>query len=132
MEVDMNRGIHCYRCVKICDDVQGQFVWKVVDRGFGTRILPEGGQSLLKSGCVSCGACVDTCPTGALEDKTVLSGGRPDSWTRSVCGYCGVGCELEAGVRGDRITGIRPVLDSPVNRGQLCSKGRYAFGFVDS
>ena len=31
--VDMSRCIECYRCVRICDEVQGQFVWHLWDRG---------------------------------------------------------------------------------------------------
>ena len=65
--VDMSRCIDCYRCVRICDEVQGQRVWHVRDRGLETRIVPDG-PSLRESSCVGCGACVDTCPTGALED----------------------------------------------------------------
>ena len=70
--VDMSRCIDCYRCVRICDEVQGQFVWHVRDRGVETRIVPDG-PTLLESSCVSCGACVDTCPTGALEDRRSLA-----------------------------------------------------------
>ena len=40
--VDMARCIDCYRCVRICDEVQGQFVWHVRGRGIETRIVPDG------------------------------------------------------------------------------------------
>ena len=60
----MARCIDCYRCVRICDELQGQGVWHIRDRGLGTRIEPDG-SSLRDSSCVGCGACVDTCPTGA-------------------------------------------------------------------
>ncbi len=36
----------------------------------------------------------------------------------------------ERGTRDERIVVIKPVLDAPVSRGHLCSKGRYAFDFV--
>ncbi|HET7217028.1 MAG TPA: formate dehydrogenase subunit alpha [Vicinamibacterales bacterium] len=127
--VDMSRCIDCYRCVRICDEVQGQFVWHVRDRGVGTRVCPDG-PNLRDSSCVGCGACVDTCPTGALEDRLSTFVAAPTEWTRSVCPYCGVGCELNVGTRAGHIVSIRPVLDSPVSKGHLCVKGRYAFGFV--
>ena len=57
---------------------------------------------------------------------------RPDTATRTTCPYCGVGCELDVGTRDDRIVQIRPAIDAPVNKGHLCVKGRYAFGFVDA
>jgi formate dehydrogenase major subunit len=130
IRVDMARCIYCYRCVRICNELQGQFVWRVWSRGDATRIRPDSGTTLRESSCVSCGACVDTCPTGALEDKSVLSLGTPVSWTRTTCPYCGTGCEMNVGTRDEQIMVIKPVLDAPVSRGHLCSKGRYAFDFV--
>ena len=130
ISVDMNRCILCFRCVRICAEVQGQFTWRVWGRGARTRIAPDSGTTLAESSCVSCGACVDTCPTGALEDRAVLELGAPQQWTRTVCPYCGVGCELEVGTRARRIVSARPVLDAPVSKGHLCVKGRYAHGFV--
>ena len=73
----MAQCITCFRCVRICNELQGQFVWQVWDRGDATRIVPDSGTTLRESSCVACGACVDTCPSGALEDKSVLEfGGR--------------------------------------------------------
>ena len=40
LHVDMARCIHCYRCVRICDELQGQFVWHALGRGEATRIVP--------------------------------------------------------------------------------------------
>jgi formate dehydrogenase major subunit len=130
IRVDMSQCIYCYRCVRICDELQGQFVWQIWNRGDATRIRPDSGTTLRESSCVSCGACVDTCPTGALEDKSVFSLGTPASWTKTICAYCGTGCEMNVGTRDERIVVIKPVLDAPVSRGHLCSKGRYAFDFV--
>ncbi len=129
--VDMSRCIDCYRCVRICDELQGQRVWHVRNRGLGTRILPNG-PSLLESSCVSCGACVDTCPTGALEDAGAPALGSASQWTRTTCPYCGTGCEMTLGTRDGRIVSVQPVLDAPVSKGHLCVKGRYAFEFVSS
>ncbi len=129
IQVDMSQCILCYRCVRICEELQGQFVWKIWNRGDATRILADSGSTLLASSCVSCGACVDSCPTGALEDKSVIARGIPTAWTRTTCPYCGTGCEMNAGTRDGRIVQIQPSLDAPVSRGHLCVKGRYAFGF---
>jgi formate dehydrogenase major subunit len=129
--VDMSRCIDCYRCVRICAELQGQFTWHVHGRGLDTAIRPDG-PTLRDSSCVSCGACVDTCPTGALEDRSLLTGESPSQWTRTVCPYCGVGCELNVGTLKNRIVTVRPVADSPVSKGHLCVKGRYAFDFVDA
>jgi formate dehydrogenase major subunit len=129
--VDMSRCIQCGRCVRICNEVQGQFVWHVRDRGSAMHIEPDG-PDLLLSSCVSCGACVDTCPTGALEDATFDTLGPPDAWTRTVCPYCGTGCELSVGTRDGAIVSVKPQRHSPVSKGHLCVKGRYAFEFVSA
>ena len=129
LAVDMSRCIDCSRCVRICNEVQGQGVWHVRERGLETSVVPDG-PSLRESSCVGCGACVDTCPTGALEDAGASPLLTPSQWTRTTCPYCGVGCEMHAGTRDGRLVAVRPALDAPVNKGHLCVKGRYAFGFV--
>src|SRR5574341_2275594 len=130
IRVDMTQCISCFRCVRICDDLQGQFVWSAHERGGRTRIVPDSGGLFGESSCVSCGACADTCPTGAILDKTVAAHAAATTWTRTTCPYCGVGCEMHAGTRDGRLVEIRPVLDAPVSKGHLCVKGRYAFDFV--
>jgi formate dehydrogenase major subunit len=129
IRVDMSQCITCYRCVRICEEVQGQFVWREAERGAATRIVHDG-LNFRTSGCVSCGACVDTCPTGALADQSRLTFGGATEWTKTTCPYCGTGCEMEVGLHQARIVGVRPVKDAPVSKGHLCVKGRYAFEFV--
>lgn len=122
--------IKCFRCVRICDEVQGANVWQTMDRAGDTHVVPDSMGLLLDSSCVSCGACVDACPTSALVDTTRLEQGAPDQWTRTTCPYCGVGCELNVGSRNGRIVQVLPVNDAPVNKGHLCIKGRYAHQYV--
>lgn len=130
IRVDMSQCVTCYRCVRICSEVQGQFVWQVLGHGEETSIRPDSGTTLLESSCVSCGACVDTCPTGALEDKSILEFGHPTKWTKTTCPYCGTGCEMVVGTRDQQLVSVRPEPNAPVNHGHLCVKGRYAFDFV--
>lgn len=132
IKVDMTRCIDCYSCVRICDELQGQFVWQANARGQATQIIWDRGATFAQSSCVSCGACADVCPTGALEDKSVLKNGFAETWTKTVCPYCGTGCEMQVGTRGDKIVQVKPALDSPPSRGHLCVKGRYAYEFVDA
>ncbi|MFM7816465.1 MAG: molybdopterin dinucleotide binding domain-containing protein [Verrucomicrobiota bacterium] len=114
--MDLSRCILCYRCVRICDEVEGRGVWQVWNRGDRTLIRPDG-PTLATSSCVGCGACADTCPSGALGDRHPEDGSPPDRWTRTTCPYCGVGCELEIASQGTRLLRTRPVLDAPVNKG---------------
>ena len=132
IRVEMDKCIDCYRCVRICEEVQGQFVWQRWNRGDRVVLLADGKESLKESSCVSCGACADTCPTGAIDDLAIWEEGYPDQYTRSVCPYCGTGCEISIGTRNGKIVEILPVQDSPVSKGHLCVKGRYSFGFANS
>ena len=50
--------------------------------------------------------------------------------TRSVCGYCGVGCSVDIVTKNNRILGIQPAMDGPANLGALCVKGQFAFDYV--
>jgi len=131
IRVDMSQCVYCFRCVRICNELQGQFVWRVWNRGDETRIRPDG-PNLLESSCTSCGACVDTCPSGALEDRSRLEFGVATDRVRTTCPYCGTGCEMSVGTRDERIVDVKPVEDAPVSKGHLCVKGRYAFGFVSA
>lgn len=132
LRVDMNRCIMCFRCVRICAELQGQDVWHVIGRGDADHIVPGLASSLAPSACIACGACVDTCPSGALEDRAVVEHGVPERWIRTVCPYCGTGCELELGTTDGQALVGRPVADAPSSRGHLCVKGRYAVGFGSS
>lgn len=129
IQVDMSQCIKCERCIRICDDLQGQFVWHMSKRGDEEQIIPDSNGLFGKSSCVSCGACADTCPTGAIEDKNVIRFGVAEKMTRSVCAYCGVGCEINVGTKNNKIIGIHPVMESPVSKGHLCVKGRYAWNY---
>ena len=48
INVDMSQCVTCYRCVRICEEVQGQFVWKAWNRGGDTRILPARGEHVAR------------------------------------------------------------------------------------
>lgn len=50
--------------------------------------------------------------------------------TRTICGYCGVGCAVDLLVRDDRIVAVHPALDGPANEGALCVKGQFAYDYV--
>src|SRR5579871_312892 len=57
---------------------------------------------------------------------------RFDHTVTTTCGYCGVGCRLEAHARGGKIASISPAIDGPANLGHTCLKGRFAHQFSRS
>jgi len=131
MRSDMSKCINCFRCVRACDEVQGEFVLSMAGRGFDSHIIKGLDTSFEDSPCVSCGACVQACPTGAISDVFGSKSITATSTTRTICNYCGVGCNLEVATTNGKITSIHAPYDAEVNAGHTCLKGRYAFSFYD-
>ncbi len=127
---DPTRCILCSRCVRACDDTQGTFALTIDGRGFDSLMSPGQHQHYIDSECVSCGACVQACPTDALMEKTVLEKGVGTRAVVTTCGYCGVGCSFKAEVRGDEIVRMVPNKDGMPNHGHSCVKGRFAWGYA--
>lgn len=131
MTSDLSKCIMCYRCVRACDEVQGQQVLSVMGRGFDAQIIKGMNQSFMESECVSCGACAQACPTSAISDVFQSKALVGQDKVRTVCTYCGVGCNLEVSVKSGKILSIQAPYNSEVNQGHTCLKGRYAFRFYN-
>ncbi|HET7909147.1 MAG TPA: formate dehydrogenase subunit alpha [Nitrospira sp.] len=133
---DNTRCISCARCVRACDEIQPAFAISMVKSGFSIRpawgACLDGDSGIASSSCVSCGACVKECPTGALTEKTILHSGGPTSYVRTTCAYCGVGCTLDAGLRNGRVVSMVPADDGPSNRGHACLKGRFGWTYNEA
>ncbi len=135
---DYDRCVLCYKCVEACgDDAQHTFAIAVAGRGFGARIRTEFDTALPESACVYCGNCVAVCPTNALQFKTEFDLRQAANWrpeehsvTRTVCSYCGVGCNLELHVQDERIVKVTSPSDHEVTNGHLCIKGRFGWAYV--
>jgi formate dehydrogenase major subunit len=88
----------------------------------------------MDSECVSCGACVESCPTGALIEKSIMALGKADKATATTCAYCGVGCSFKAETKGEgadtEIIRMAPNRDGDANHGHACIKGRFAYGYT--
>ncbi len=131
MRADLSKCINCYRCVRACDEIQGEFVLDVTGRGFDSRISMGQNVSFNESLCVSCGACAQTCPTAAISDVFQSKSIQATDKIRTVCSYCGVGCNLEVSVKNEQILSIQAPIDAAVNAGHTCLKGRYAWRFYN-
>ncbi|PJN96412.1 formate dehydrogenase subunit alpha, partial [Amaricoccus sp. HAR-UPW-R2A-40] len=127
---DPAKCIVCYRCVRACEEVQGTFALTVEGRGFESRIVAGMNEDFLASECVSCGACVQACPTGSLIEKAVQEIGVPEHSKITTCAYCGVGCTFKAEMRGEQVVRMVPWKDGKANRGHSCVKGRFAYGYA--
>jgi predicted molibdopterin-dependent oxidoreductase YjgC len=135
---DYSRCILCYKCVEACgEDAQNTFAIAVAGRGFDARISTESAVPLTDSACVYCGNCIGVCPTGALMGRREHELRAAGTWdesqqttARTVCPYCGVGCNLELTVQDGAIVRAASPQDHDVTRGHLCIKGRFGWEFV--
>ena len=135
---DYDKCVLCYQCVEACGlDAQHTFAISVAGRGFGARISTEFDRPLPDSACVYCGNCVAVCPTNALQFKTEFDLRQSGDWrphdqevTRTVCSYCGIGCNLELHVQDNSIVKVTSPADHAVTSGNLCIKGRFGWSYV--
>ncbi len=128
---DNNKCILCNICVSICSSVQCSSAIGLIDRGFPTHIGAENEKEIINSKCVSCGNCVSNCPVGAIMPKNKI---KYREWeikkTRTICTFCGVGCEMYLKTKNNLVVGVEPS-NGPANKGMLCVKGKFGFEFIN-
>ncbi|MDX9865849.1 MAG: molybdopterin-dependent oxidoreductase, partial [Anaerolineaceae bacterium] len=125
--LEQDRCILCRRCVRACGELIGNFTLGVEERGADSSIVADLGVPLGESTCISCGACVQVCPTGALIDKKSAYLGHEVQLdkTESICIGCSLGCGIDIYSRDNRLVRIEGNWDASVNHGVLCKVGRY-------
>jgi formate dehydrogenase major subunit len=127
---DPAKCIVCSRRVRACEEVQGTFALTIDGRGFASKVSAGQDQDFLDSECVSCGACVQACPTATLMEKSVIEQGQPEHSIVTTCAYCGVGCAFKAEMKGSEVARMVPYKDGKANHGHSCVKGRFAWGYA--
>src|SRR3954453_21348286 len=135
--VNHDACILCDRCVRACDDIQGNDVIGRSGKGYATRIAFDLNDPMGESSCVTCGECVAACPTGAIINKPINGVPiRPREELRqveTVCPYCGVGCALTFNVDDEhKAIAYADGREQPGNQGRLCVKGRYGWDYAAS
>jgi len=131
IERDMNRCILCGKCARICDEIVSFGAYSVINRGLEAKIGTEFDGPL---NCEFCGSCVSVCPVGALISRPFKFKAR---WwalqkTKTVCSYCGTGCQLTLGTKDNKVLTTIYDENQGFHNGQLCTRGRFAYQFVNS
>ena len=135
MSVNLDACIQCGLCVRACREVQVNDVIGMSGRGQNSYPTFDMADPMGSSTCVGCGECVQACPTGALMpssvvDRTQVGDSKDyDREVKSVCPFCGVGCQVSLKVKDNKIKFVEGI-NGPANEGRLCVKGRFGFDYI--
>ncbi len=135
MNVNLDACIQCGLCVRACREVQVNDVIGMAGRGHNAYPVFDMADPMGDSTCVACGECVQACPTGALMPATVVDDAQVgdsadyDEEVKSVCPFCGVGCQISLKVKDNKVKFVEGI-NGPANEGRLCVKGRFGFDYI--
>jgi formate dehydrogenase major subunit len=124
--MDHNRCILCRRCIRACNDIVGNHTLGLKLRGSNTMVCADIDAPFGESTCISCGTCLQVCPTGALVDRKSAYMGRGFQVERvkSACTFCSVGCATQIVTRGGHVLRVEGDWEGH-NAGVLCVQGRF-------
>lgn len=125
--LDNNRCILCRRCTRACSDLVGNHTLGFEERGADSLLVADYNVPLGESSCISCGTCVQICPTGSLIDRQSAYQGKETDVEqhKGVCVECSVGCQRNVLTRDNRLVRIEGDWEAEFNHGLLCDKGRF-------
>ncbi len=125
--IEHNRCILCRQCVRACSELVGNFTLAFEERGAESNLVADLGIPLGESSCISCGTCIQVCPTGTLIDRWSAYQGKETELdkTKTICLGCSIGCGIDVLTRDNRLVRIEGDWDAEINGGVLCEVGRF-------
>lgn len=127
---NMNRCIHCTRCIRFGTEVAGMHEMVALQRGNNTVITTVDGKPLETD---YAGNYADICPTGSLTLKDFRF--RKRVWylhkAKSVCEGCSRGCNIELHQENEVVHRTLPRANPEVNKHWICDEGRFLFNYVN-
>ncbi len=125
VKTQMNRCIHCTRCVRFLDDVAGVHELGAVGRGEHMEISTYVEKSLTSELSAN---IIDLCPVGALTSKPYEFKARPWELTKteSIDVMDAVGSNIRVDSRGNEVLRILPRLNEEINEEWISDKTRFA------
>ncbi|HEY8280202.1 MAG TPA: 2Fe-2S iron-sulfur cluster-binding protein [Bdellovibrionota bacterium] len=128
---NMNRCIHCTRCIRYCDEVGQIHEMIAQNRGNSTEIITIDNNPLKTA---YAGGLADVCPVGSLTTKDFRFKKRV--WYlkpgEGVCDGCSQGCNITHSQESNYLFRLEPRLNMEVNKWWMCDEGRYGFHHVHS
>ena len=129
IQKNMNRCIHCTRCIRFGDEVADIREMVALKRGNNTEISTIDGKALETdyAGCYA-----DICPTGSLTLKDFRFEKR--AWflkkTPTICEGCSKGCNMEVHHENNIAHRCVPRVNMDINQYWMCDEGRFNFHYV--
>src|SRR6266545_747997 len=127
--LDRERCVQCARCTRFADQVAGDPLIELLDRGPSEQVGIADG---VPFDSYFSGNTVQICPVGALTGASYRFRARPFDLqsTDSVCEHCSSGCAQRSDWRRGKITRRLAGEDAEVNEEWNCDKGRWAFHYA--
>ena len=129
IQKNMNRCIHCTRCIRFGDEIAGIHEMVAIQRGNNIDITTIDGKQLQTE---YAGNYSDVCPTGSLTLKDFRFQKR--AWmlkhTDSTCEGCSKGCSLTIHHEGNTVYRTIGRENLAVNKYWLCDEGRFNFNYT--
>ncbi|MGA7988688.1 MAG: molybdopterin-dependent oxidoreductase [Candidatus Dormiibacterota bacterium] len=126
IELDQERCILCWRCVRYYDEITGEKEIVLEQRGVDTLVSTFNDQQLQSK---FQGNLPEVCPVGALTHREYRFVSRP--WdlqrTASVCPECSYGCNINVDSRDFEVRRFASRDNPQVDDMWLCDRGRYSF-----
>jgi len=124
--LNMNRCVHCERCVRFTDEVTKTNDLVMVNRGYHKELDVADERGLINDyqGCLT-----DFCPVGALTMNDFRFKKRAWFLTKkpSICDRCSKGCNIEVHSDQEVVYRYVPIHNELVNGHWMCDNGRLSY-----
>jgi len=126
--LDRERCISCARCTRFAEQIAGDPLIELLERGPDQQIGTADGEPF---DSYFSGNTVQICPVGALTGAAYRFRARPFDLVSdpSVCEHCAAGCRQRTDHRRGQVTRRLAGNDPQVNQEWNCDKGRWAFAY---
>ncbi|MBN2440183.1 MAG: formate dehydrogenase subunit alpha [Spirochaetales bacterium] len=131
---DPAKCILCGRCINVCKNKAMVEAITFALRGPKQKVSTPFNHPLENTGCQFCAACVQSCPVGALVEKSRMGKGKKKDLTptETICAYCGVGCHVSLFKdKANNLVMAKGAEGNKINDGRLCVKGRFGYEYVN-
>ena len=123
---EMNRCIHCTRCIRFGQEVAGVMELGMIHRGEHSEITTVAGETIDSE---LSGNMIDICPVGALLSKPFRYSARTWELSRrkSVSPHDSTGANLIVQVKGAQVMRVVPLENEEVNECWLADRDRFSY-----